>query len=46
MGTSSRAYELNLKSLAPERVPMFYYRVNTRVQMFYYDSNTFVNVPN
>ena len=42
MGTSLGAYELNHKSLAPERVPMFYYCVNTQVQMFYFDSNTFV----
>ena len=29
---------------APERVPIFYYRVKTRVQMFYFDSNTTVSL--
>jgi len=41
MGTRSGAYELNHECTS-ERVPMVYYRVNTRVQMFYFDSKTCV----
>ena len=31
-----------IESAQPKRVPMVYYRVNTRVQMFYFEYNTYV----